>query len=487
MAERHSSGIQAAFEFSFPSTPVPAPSPDADGKPCLTCGVWKPVDDYFRAKAGKMGRVAHCKACSHAAYLAANPPVPPPAPVVALDEHGSPVVKRCSDCGEAKPLHEFWRKPGGVLGRNHCCAPCARVRTKRPKSPPPAPLPPGMKRCTKCDAIKGLEGFYPSKGGAQGRTSDCKACQLGAYHEKRAKRPKPFHADGTPMTKTCLYCEEVLPFSAFGRTHGKATPDNPFNRHVYCKPCKPRHYLVAEQIERRRDAGILDATKRCPLCERERPLFDFHMKSNGGVPRKHCRSCVAAVRDGIPASMPGLGVPGHRLCTRCEEFKPADKFGPRPGKHGAVSPRCKDCEAQSASRWRKQNPAANTLQTVEYKAAKLKAQPKWLTPADRAEIAGVYLLASLFPGLTVDHVVPLKGSDASLGRPGRKSVQTVCGLHIAANLAPISAAENFSKGNRIVPGTERAEAPEFGTRRPIWDAASWWDEEWAAMGFPARE
>ena len=63
------------------------------------------------------------------------------------------------------------------------------------------------------------------------------------------------------------------------------------------------------------------------------------------------------------------------------------------------------------------------------------ATPQWLTREQLAQIASVYQQA-VESGLTVDHIVPLKG----------KSVR---GLHVPWNLQLLPGSLNYSKNNRF--------------------------------------
>lgn len=67
---------------------------------------------------------------------------------------------------------------------------------------------------------------------------------------------------------------------------------------------------------------------------------------------------------------------------------------------------------------------------AKYKAAKLQQVPAW---ADLAAIKFIYQQAAE-QGLTVDHIVPLRG-------------KTVSGLHVHYNLQLLTKAENSAKGN----------------------------------------
>jgi hypothetical protein len=90
--------------------------------------------------------------------------------------------------------------------------------------------------------------------------------------------------------------------------------------------------------------------------------------------------------------------------------------------------------------WNEANRDKRREQWHQYRASKLNATPPW---ADRAAIAAVYAEALRLTRETgvphdVDHIVPLQGA-------------TVCGLHIAANLQPLPASDNYAKGNRHWP------------------------------------
>ncbi len=78
------------------------------------------------------------------------------------------------------------------------------------------------------------------------------------------------------------------------------------------------------------------------------------------------------------------------------------------------------------------------IKCAEYRARKIGATPPW---ADKKEIAKYYRLSrqkTIETGVkhNVDHIVPLKSD-------------VVCGLHVPWNLAVITAAENFAKGNKL--------------------------------------
>ena len=75
---------------------------------------------------------------------------------------------------------------------------------------------------------------------------------------------------------------------------------------------------------------------------------------------------------------------------------------------------------------------------VRKRAGRIKQGALWTTPAEQAEIDGLYLFCKAFPKFEVDHVVPLNG-------------ELVSGLHVLGNLQVLSRTQNRSKGNKFCP------------------------------------
>jgi hypothetical protein len=86
-------------------------------------------------------------------------------------------------------------------------------------------------------------------------------------------------------------------------------------------------------------------------------------------------------------------------------------------------------------KWCRDNPAKAAAKAALRRASKLQATPKWLTRGHKIAIMGFYRRAKEL-GLTVDHIVPLKG-------------ETVCGLHVPWNLQLLTLSENSSKSNSL--------------------------------------
>jgi len=86
---------------------------------------------------------------------------------------------------------------------------------------------------------------------------------------------------------------------------------------------------------------------------------------------------------------------------------------------------------------------------AERRARKLKATPRWLTPAHHEALRTIFAEAAALQKATgvtyhVDHIIPLKGRSAG-------------GLHVPWNLRPLPGSENCSKHNKFDPAAEEAD------------------------------
>ena len=82
--------------------------------------------------------------------------------------------------------------------------------------------------------------------------------------------------------------------------------------------------------------------------------------------------------------------------------------------------------------WYENNKPRAFANSRAYTAAKMRRLPSW---ADRDAIHWFYECCP--KGCHVDHIIPLRG-------------KLVSGLHVAENLQWLSAADNYSKGNRYL-------------------------------------
>lgn len=96
-------------------------------------------------------------------------------------------AKRCTKCGEEKPVTEFNRKAAGRDGLNARCRLCVhearqlRISIFNGSGPE---LLRSEKRCTDCQKVLPIQMFSVSKSALDGRQSRCKACG------KKCRRPE---------------------------------------------------------------------------------------------------------------------------------------------------------------------------------------------------------------------------------------------------------------------------------------------------------
>ena len=100
------------------------------------------------------------------------------------DQPGLP-AKRCPSCGLIKPLEQFYRNASRPDGRVHLCKPCWSQYQKERRlarryldalDVPPDAVPDDMKRCSGCGRVLPLDSFRPNKGKPKGRAAYCNDC-----------------------------------------------------------------------------------------------------------------------------------------------------------------------------------------------------------------------------------------------------------------------------------------------------------------------
>lgn len=101
----------------------------------------------------------------------------------------------------------------------------------------------------------------------------------------------------------------------------------------------------------------------------------------------------------------------------------------------------KDLANGLTRKWRAENPVKVYEDSARRRAAEIQRTPAWLNEEQKQEIRDMYEaayeLSKVFPyKLHVDHIVPLRGDDAS-------------GLHVPWNLQLLPAAANMSKSNKL--------------------------------------
>lgn len=94
----------------------------------------------------------------------------------------------------------------------------------------------------------------------------------------------------------------------------------------------------------------------------------------------------------------------------------------------------KEYHREYSVQWRNKNRGLVNAKAAEYRAAKLRQTPKWLTEEQKKTIIMIY--QNCPAGYEVDHIIPLRH-------------QEVKGLHVPWNLQYLKMQDNRSKGNRM--------------------------------------
>lgn len=108
----------------------------------------------------------------------------------------SATEKRCTKCGETRPLEEFQRDRSRRDGRRshcaHCCRAAARERRRRYAARATEAVP-AEKRCPACERTLPAAAFSRDRGSADGLQSTCRDCAseyMRDWYEKNADRER---------------------------------------------------------------------------------------------------------------------------------------------------------------------------------------------------------------------------------------------------------------------------------------------------------
>lgn len=250
-----------------------------------------------------------------------------------------------------------------------------------------------MKQCSVCKENKDLHEFDKRRNskGEQVPTPRCKACRRNYIKEYNRKKNS-----GTGMSreewlqsvrKPVLSPEEKQEL-------GKAKWEAWYQAWLESGAIEKARV----EAERKRIERLQSGVKECSMCNTEKPISQFHMRtrtrtdgSKYKVPYAHCKTC-------------------RRKDNRKHEHTPTGK---------AIKKRNR------------------TLRDRRNR----QATPKWLTKEQKQQLADIYEHMRDCKVVTgedyhVDHIIPLRG-------------ENVCGLHVPWNLQVLPADVNVSKSNEV--------------------------------------
>ena len=137
-------------------------------------------------------------------------------------------MKKCSKCGETKPLAEFSkhkRKPDGL---RHDCKVCVSERQRSRNFSVDPNL--KEKKCNKCGETKPVAEFTKDKSNPHGLRYECKVCN------SERQRSRNFSVNPDLKEKKCTKCGETQPRASFHKN--KRNPDG---LKYHCKVCESEH------------------------------------------------------------------------------------------------------------------------------------------------------------------------------------------------------------------------------------------------------
>jgi len=241
-----------------------------------------------------------------------------------------------------------------------------------------------MKQCSVCNENKDLHEFdkWRNSKGEQVPTARCKACRR--KYINNHNRKKGF--------KTGMSREEYLQ----SVRKPKLSPEQ--KQQLAKEKWNAWHKKALQEEEQKRQALLDRGYKLCTMCNEEKPVSQFHMRtrtrkdgSQYKIPYAHCKVC-------------------RRADNKKHEHTPTGK---------AI---------------KKRNNALRDSRNRQ-------ATPKWLTKEQKQQLADIYEHMRDCRAVTgedyhVDHIIPLRG-------------ENVCGLHVPWNLQVLPADVNMSKSNEV--------------------------------------
>ena len=213
----------------------------------------------------------------------------------ARDTIATLALKKCIRCHKTKELTEFYsdRSRGDGLSTKckKCEYECRKLRHEKLQSRTPDKIPYiESKRCSKCGQLKPVGDFYASTRNRDGYSCHCKLCvqnQKQSYHRRLAARRQS--EIRRTDTKKCPKCRQVKRVSEFYKAVGKVD-----GYRALCKECDSSSAVqYRKKVADREFEDILPTgKKRCWMCKRHLPVekFNYDRNQNDGLTTL-CREC----------------------------------------------------------------------------------------------------------------------------------------------------------------------------------------------------
>jgi hypothetical protein len=256
---------------------------------CKRCKRLRALADFYRDRGTSDGVSRECKDCLRERTRTRRQEYRDrePTDVPELE------FKTCTKCGETKPVSDFSRASGNRDGCGYFCKACSQQYAKsyhrklaaRRRSEIPRVR---TKRCSKCGDEKPVSEFFKAIGKLDGYRALCKECDAtssAAYRETIADRSfDDIHATGK---KKCSLCGRQLPVADFN--YCRSSPDGLAG---HCRACgkeyKEQHYMEHQGDYYNR---TLERRRKHPEQERAYRILDEAIKKGELIRPGKCSKC----------------------------------------------------------------------------------------------------------------------------------------------------------------------------------------------------
>ncbi len=340
---------------------------------CRVCHQIKPLTEFPKDKASKIGYRNECKQCKQKRSKALQKKWEKER----LERKDIPQEKKCNDCHQIKPISEFTKDKNSKDGLSHYCKYCKakrhqnlvlkwkEERSKRKEIT-------HEKKCSRCQRILPVIRFgsnIRSKDGLSGMCKECHNKQSKEYKErwKKDRLQNPINL----TQKKCPSCQRLLNKSEFYEMYSYKD-----GLSFYCKECELKHQKKhKKKWEKERNTNLIKIPKekKCIICHRILLANKFYKNrsSKDGL-NSVCIQCDSnrqkeyMIRWKEELSKNRISLK-EKKCAMCKRILPISMFYKNKRHKTGLSSSCIECINQRSRdyivKWDKQRAEKETIDT----------------------------------------------------------------------------------------------------------------------------